>query len=248
MTIQRLNMDNSWFIQLNGLSLLVDPWLEGTEVDYFGWFNTQWHRTPPLSYQQIPIYDLVLITQIYPDHFHQKTLLKLSPQMVIAPLNLQKQLQKLLPQAQIIPLSSKQPFAEIGKTQISLLSRAKGIGPEFNAYQLSDGVETVIIAPHGYNGPSKGSGPVKLLITPFNRYRLPFFLGGTLAPGIDGLQKLTQTFNPSHIVCTHDEDKHATGLVSKLAKIKRISKAELNTDEMFKNRILEIDHYQSVSF
>lgn len=29
MQLQRLNMDNSWFISINGLRLLVDPWLEG---------------------------------------------------------------------------------------------------------------------------------------------------------------------------------------------------------------------------
>jgi hypothetical protein len=29
MLIQRLNMDNSWYLGFEGLRLLVDPWLEG---------------------------------------------------------------------------------------------------------------------------------------------------------------------------------------------------------------------------
>jgi hypothetical protein len=240
-------MDNSWFIQLNGLSLLVDPWLEGTEVDYFGWFNTQWHRTPPLSYQQIPKYDLVLITQIYPDHFHQKTLLQLNPKQIIAPSALKKQLQKLLPQAQIISFDNRHPVTEIEGVIIRLMPRTSVIGPVFNAYLLNDGVDKVLVAPHGYNGTSGNVDNLKLLITPFNRYRLPFFLGGTLAPGIKGLKELTQTFNPKHIVCTHDEDKHATGLVSKLAKITRISHAQLKKDELLKNRVLEINDYNAVN-
>ena len=41
MLLQRLNMDNSWFLDLGGCRLLIDPWLEGQEVDYFPWFNTQ---------------------------------------------------------------------------------------------------------------------------------------------------------------------------------------------------------------
>ena len=52
MQIQRLNMDNSWYLGFEGLRLLVDPWLEGTEIDFFPWFNTQWH-----SFQgQRPLY------------------------------------------------------------------------------------------------------------------------------------------------------------------------------------------------
>jgi L-ascorbate metabolism protein UlaG (beta-lactamase superfamily) len=237
-------MDNSWFIQLNGLSLLVDPWLEGTEVDYFGWFNTQWHRTPPLSYEQIPKYDLVLITQIYPDHFHQKTLLKLNPKQIIAPAALQKRLQKILPHAQIISLDNRHPATEIEGVKISLMPRTSVVGPVFNSYLLNNEVESVVVAPHGYNGNESSIKNVKLLITPFNRYRLPFFLGGTLSPGVEGLKRLMHTFNPKHVVCTHDEDKHATGLVSKLAKIKRISAQELAKDELFKKQILEINDYQ----
>ena len=78
-SIQRLNMDNSFFVEINGWKLLIDPWLEGTEVDFFPWFNTQWHRTPPLPYEELPAYDTVLITQKYPDHYHEKTLKKLNP-------------------------------------------------------------------------------------------------------------------------------------------------------------------------
>jgi hypothetical protein len=40
MLLQRLNMDNSWYLELSRLRLLIDPWLEGTEVDFFPWFNT----------------------------------------------------------------------------------------------------------------------------------------------------------------------------------------------------------------
>ena len=50
MKIQRLNMDNTWLLEMEGLRILVDPWLEGEEIDYFSWFNTQWHRTKPISY------------------------------------------------------------------------------------------------------------------------------------------------------------------------------------------------------
>ena len=79
MQLKRLNMDNSWSISLGGQRLLIDPWLHGVEVDYFAWFNKQWHRTPPIAYEDVQDFDAVLITQKYPDHFHPETLLRLKP-------------------------------------------------------------------------------------------------------------------------------------------------------------------------
>lgn len=249
MTIQRLNMDNSWFIQLNELKLLVDPWLEGTEVDYFKWFNTQWHRTSPISYEQLPVYNTVLITQIYPDHFHEQTLLKLNPSRVVAPKSLYKRLKLLLPNAEIIKLCNAQPEVVLNQVKIQLLPQPKGIGPVFMAYLISGSNESALVAPHGYKGNYESKSvdsKIDLILTPFNRYTLPFYLGGTLAPGIAGLRRLTKKYNPKYLVSTHDEDKHATGLVSKLARVVNVSSSELNSDEMFKNKILEVNHYKPV--
>ena len=36
MILQRLNMDTSWLIELSGTTIVVDPWLEGVEIDFFG--------------------------------------------------------------------------------------------------------------------------------------------------------------------------------------------------------------------
>jgi len=249
MIIQRLNMDNSWFIEVNGLKLLVDPWLEGEEVDYFRWFNTQWHRTPPINFELVPDFDVVLITQIFPDHFHKKTLQRLNPSKVVAPKSIQKSLQKLLPNADIIGLNKKQPQAILNGIEISMLPGKTAIGPSFKAYTVSSTIESVLLAPHGYNGNYLSSDvgkELKLIVTPFNRYALPFFLGGTLAPGVEGLKKLVMEFNPKFLVCTHDEDKHASGLVSKLARVTRISSVELNNQDIFKGKIIEIADYNPV--
>ena len=100
-------MDNSFILEIGDWKILVDPWLEGTEVDYFGWFNTQWHRTPPMPIEQVPDYDTVLITQKYPDHFNSETLRKLRPDHIIAPKSLNKKLGKILPGSKIDALDSK---------------------------------------------------------------------------------------------------------------------------------------------
>lgn len=248
MTIQRLNMDNSWFIEINGLKLLVDPWLAGEEVDYFRWFNTQWHRTPPIALSLLPEYHAVLVTQIYPDHYHKQTLLQLNPSRIVAPKSIQKSLKQLLPNAEVTGLCKQQATAVINGVEINKLPNTSSFGPSFNAFIIKSENESVLIAPHGYKIKSV-SGEIgvdmKLIITPFNRYKLPFFLGGTLAPGIEGLRKLVTNLNPQFLVCTHDEDKHASGLVSKLASITRVSAAELNSEEIFKGKILEINDYNA---
>lgn len=249
MHIQRLNMDNSWHFAMSGQGILVDPWLEGEEVDFFRWFNTQWHRTPPVAYEAVPAYDTILVTQKYPDHFHRQTLLRLDPPRVIGPVSIERELRRLLPNAEIIAMGKDRPRVELQGVSIQLYPSTRPLGPVYDAFAISDFRETAFIAPHGYfagknwKAPDK---PVRLLISTFNNFRLPFFLGGTIAPGVEGLSHLVEKLTPAHIIATHDEDKHALGLVMKLAKVRRISSADLAILPQFQGRILELDHYHRV--
>jgi len=242
-------MDNSWYIKLGNLRLLIDPWLEGTEVDYFSWFNTQWHRTSPVSYQDLPEYDAVLITQKYPDHFHIQTLTRLRASRIILPESIHSKARKVFPETQFFPISAKKPYCDFNGVRIECLAKTTHIGPEFHAFQISDGRETAVIAPHGHR--LKNLEPIaqgiKLLLSTFNDYRLPYFLGGQLAPGVDGLQKLVEAFRPEFVAATHDEDKYASGLVSKLARIKHPSGKDLSRITALGTNLLNLTDYQRVS-
>ncbi len=249
--LQRLNMDNSWFVEIGGWKVLIDPWLEGTEVDFFGWFNTQWHRTTPLSYDQLPAYDSVLITQKYPDHFHAETLEKLAPKSIFAPKSLQKKLKKLLPNAAVIGLDATNNKTIINNIQVTFLATTRNIDPIYDAFILDDGKESIFIATHGFQMSEKHietlkkASPCQLLITPFNLYKLPFFLGGVVSPGLEGVEHLCEVLNPRKVIATHDEDKHAKGLVSKFAKIIRPSSKEtLLKLPWLGERYQEITHYK----
>jgi L-ascorbate metabolism protein UlaG (beta-lactamase superfamily) len=247
MLIQRLNMDNSWFIEINGLKLIVDPWLEGTEVDFFPWFNTQWHRTKPLDYADLPAYDAVLITQKYPDHYHKSTLKKLNPSLLIVPSSIEKSVRRLLPDSKIVALGRKSDIFEMNGVKISFLASSRLIDPIYDAFLIEDDKEAVFLATHGFfiNNQNKTSDKkVKMLICPFNEFQLPFYLGGTISPGVKGLLHLCEKLNPQYIVATHDEDKYAKGLVIKTARITKNSPESLNKIDLFKNKILEINNYQ----
>ncbi len=251
--LQRLNMDNSLFLEIGGFKVLVDPWLEGTEVDFFSWFNTQWHRTAPLSFEELPDFDVVLITQKYPDHFHLQTLKKLSPSQIIAPRSLEKKIRKNLPKASLAIVDWDTRHIKIGNITLTYLPTRRKVDPIYDAFLLDDGNESVFLAPHGYQFDDDSrslveeASPCQLLVTPFNRYELPFFLGGTVSPGLEGVEHLCQVLKPKKVMAVHDEDKHAKGLVSKLARITRpASTRALHELPWLGDRYFELNDYQRI--
>lgn len=247
LTIQRLNMDNTWWLEVDGLRILVDPWLVGAEIDFFAWFNKQWHRTPPADWREVSPYDLVLITQKYPDHYHEETLRLLNPKRLIVPLSIGKKVKTLLPDAEVMTLHKEQPAHPEKGVTIRWLHTDRTIDPIYEAVLVEGPADRVLIAPHGQPDHPGLPDKVSLLISPFNHYRLPFFLGGTVAPGLDGLRRLVERVNPDHIVATHDEDKFAKGLVSRLARVTRIGKADLNAHPNLHSKCLEIIDYRMVA-
>lgn len=246
-------MDNTWWIEFSGMKILMDPWLFGAEIDYFPWFNKQWHRTKPVSIEKLPEFDLCLITQKYPDHFHKDTLKKIRPKDIIGPKSIQKSIRKLLPDSNFQAFN--QDFQNILGSNINLhfLPTSRKIDPIYDALILENGEESVFIATHGFSLNSEqktflnGLPKVKLAFTPFNRYKLPVFLGGEVSPGMESVQKLMNDLDFEKVVATHDEDKHAKGLVSKFAKIKWAPKEEeIRKEYGLNDRFLHIDHYNIV--
>lgn len=253
MTIQRMNMDNTWHIELDGLRILTDPWLEGEEVDFFPWFNKQWHRTKPADYSAVPTYDVVLITQKYPDHFHPVTLQKLQPKKLIVPHTIASKVQKLFPAAEVIAMGKEQSHYTLEGASFTWLPTRRPIDPIYDAVYINGKTEALFIASHGFEIDEKYLAeidkqmPIKLLISPYNLYQLPALLGGTVSPGLKGLQHLNEALHPQHIVATHDEDKHAEGLVTKFAKVVRIGRQDLKDYPDLYNKALDAEHYNVIS-
>lgn len=253
MNIQRLNMDNSWYIEISGLRIITDIWLEGEEVDYFPWFNKQWHRTKPVDYSEVPAYDLVLITQKYPDHFHPQTLTKLQPKKLIVPHTIAAKVQQLLPKAEVIALGKNDNSYTTQGVTFTWLPTRRWIDPIYDAVYIKSETDALFIASHGFHLDKKHLAlidktiPLKLLISPYNLYQLPFFLGGTVSPGVEGLQHLNNKLNPKYIAATHDEDKHAEGIVNKLARVVRVSRKDLQNYSELYNKCLDLEHYKRIS-
>ena len=254
LSIQRLNMDNTWVLRFGKTSILVDPWLFGSEVDFFSWFNEQWHRTKPVELEAVPDYDFVVITQKYPDHFHKETLQALNPGKIIVPSSIEKQVSKLLPSADVITLDNDVHNAFGSDINIHFLPTGRKMDPIYDALIIESDGNSVFLATHGFTlsdnwlEKAKQIAPFNLLITPFNHFKLPKILGGDVSPGIESVKNLQSILEAEKVVATHDEDKHAKGIVSKLAKIKWApNKTTLSSEEYFGSHYLHIDHYQLVT-
>ncbi len=251
-SIQRLNMDNSWMLTIGGKRILIDPWLVGEEIDFFSWFNTQWHKTKPIELDKIGNFDCVLITQKYPDHFHLETLKLLKPAHLLVPESIAIRVSKEFPMAIVNGMGGKLKSFTLDNLRFDWLNTSRKIDPIYDAVVVSTKSESVFIASHGFTisttqlSQISSFPPFKLLICPFNLYKLPFFLGSVVSPGITSLENLVCQLNPSHFVATHDEDKHAKGLVTKLAKVIRCNKKDLESKPMLYDKCLEINHYNPI--
>lgn len=241
-------MDNSWQIRWEDTSILLDPWLTGSEIDGFSWFNEQWHVKEPVSIEETGANDLVIVSQPYSDHCHAETIRKLAYTSLIAVKPARKRLLKELAPAapEIIEIpDAKEGWLKKGKLEIAKLSPDRWIDPIYHAILIKEDNKAICYAPHGFalNDAQltvTDQLDVRLLITTFTHFRLPAILGGVINMGVDGMQKLAAQIRPAQIINTHDEQKHGKGLVMKIAKAEYADIADLSSKD---SRIIHLDSY-----
>jgi Beta-lactamase superfamily domain len=223
--LQRLNMDSSWWIQWDATSFLIDPWLVGSEIDNFSWLNEQWHATPPMAISKIPPYQHIIISQPYSDHCHEITLAQLdqAAQIYAVP-PARKRLHREMPQRSVIAIGEQETaWTTVGDLKVARLTPRKLLDPIYHALVIANQDEAIVYAPHGFKlSPGQQDFiahlKVRLLITSFAYFRIPSWMGGVVNPGTEGAMALVEQLQPVHVLNSHDEDKHARGLVIKLAK------------------------------
>lgn len=232
--LRRLNMDSSWQLTWKNTSILIDPWLFGTEIDGFSWFNEQWHTTAPLPIHDLDGYQGILISQPFSDHCHEETLTKLEKVPFIASPKAKKRLIKSFPQRSISELPSLRlnQWLNFGALQIAYLKSNKFLSASFNAIVIRCEKEIVVYCPHGFDLnqvqlKQLKRYKVKALITGFSFFKLPAFLGGIVNPGKENALELIEKLQPEKIFHTHDEEKETKGLVRKVASVTYLDPKEM---------------------
>jgi len=245
-------MDSSWQISWNGHSILIDPWLIGSETDGFSWFNKQWHKTKPANISSLEVYDSILISQQFSDHCHEETILELGKKQVLTTKQGAKRISKVIDKnrIQILPVLTSNSWLKSGPLEIALLPAPFKLSATFNGIVIRHDLDIIVYCPHGYKLTDiqqeiLSKHRTVLLITSFSTFQLPFFLGGMVNPGIAKAKELVQILNPKKLIATHDEDKHAVGLVKKIAKVSYPSSADLTL--LFKEKYLDLDYpYETI--
>jgi hypothetical protein len=232
--IRRLNMDSSWQLTWKETSILIDPWLLGTEIDGFSWFNEQWHVTPPLSIDALEDYQGILISQPFSDHCHEETLAKLEAVPFITSPKAKKRLMKGFPKRKMLelPTIQKNEWLNFGSLKIAYLKSSKVLSASFDGIVIRCKKEIVVYCPHGFELNEMQlkelkNYKVKALITGFSFFKLPIFLGGVVNPGKENALKLIEELQPEKIFHTHDEEKETKGLVKKIAQVNFLDAKEM---------------------
>ena len=221
MEITRLNADSSWLIQLGSFRFVLDPWLVGPQIDGVAWFSKQWHAKPCTSFSEIGNIDGIVISHPFTDHCHKETLLNFptSTPVWAAP-SAAKTIRSWNYFHTVYSIGFQKPVKN-GSVQMAFYPSQGLIDPVHDALLFTnlDSGEIIFYAPHGFKPSPKLSLPtnVTLLITTTIQYNLPFWLGGTVNLGQKAAKVLVEKVKPKHLVYTHNEHKHAEGLVSKLA-------------------------------
>lgn len=247
LTLQRLNMDTSWRLAWDGAAVVLDPWLVGSEVDGFAWFNEQWHATPPVAIDALPAAEALVVTQSYADHCHPETIDALPADWRI--LAVDKALGALRRYGDRVERLPEAPEAlAVGPLSLSVLRPDRRLDPIYYALVVRRGDEAVVYCPHGF-APTEAHRAaldglrVRALITTFTDFQLPAWLGGRVNPGLENVRALVRALRPEAVLNCHDEPKRARGLVSRIAKVER---ADLDRVELEGTRFVPTPDYAPV--
>lgn len=247
--VQRLNMDSSWLLRWAGTSIVIDPWLVGSEVDGFRWFNEQWHTTEPVPLSQLGRPDMVLVSQPYSDHCHAETIRQMDYGQLVAVPPASKRLKREITglTTQDIPEISR-GWLTVGPLQLADLLPDRWIDPIYHAIAIRHGGEVILYAPHGF----ELSGVqlraleglrVRLLMTTYSWFRIPAVLGGLVNPGVKAAEALAAQVQPDRIVNTHDEQKRGQGFIPRVA---RAVYADMAEQSRIDSRVIDLPDYRVV--
>ncbi len=223
--LRRLNGDTSWWLSWGGTSLVIDPWLNGPQVDGFRWFSEQQHVQPVVGAGAVQRPDAIVLTQRYSDHLHLPTIADLETEHGPLPMIcVQAARRKLKRNSRNTLGVLTTAGVSVGDLHLQLLRPTKRLPPLFNALLIENQEnEVVLYAPHGIQLSDDdwrmiAAKHVKVLMTCTSTYRLPPWLGGLVLPGLEAAQRLVDQVRPELVLDTHDEPKAAAGLVARVAE------------------------------
>lgn len=226
MIIKRLNEDSSWWWEIDGYSIVVDPWFSPSQIDLAPWFSEQFHVTPQPEVGQLKTPDFIFISHPFTDHCNKETLLQFSPEIpIFAPPSVLRKIRKWNHFKRILSL-------EEAPVQIRYLRPSSLFDLVHGAFLVNEKTgKSLIYSPHGSQ--FENLPIADILMTTTIRYDLPFWLGGTVNLGWEIALKNAELCKATTIIPTHDENKRGKGLVTRLAKrTGKLATADLRLNDL----------------
>ncbi|CAF1166902.1 unnamed protein product [Adineta steineri] len=240
LTLRHLNDDTSWLIIFDNFKILLDPWLCGSQIDYFHYFSRQEHAIQP-SIQNITRdlnieIDAIIISHEFTDHCHEETLRSLSSTIPIyATTNAAKRIRRwnYFQYVYNIPILNNQSQLNISDRirvgyieEKGFLSLPSLHGATCISFLIDNQQwHSLLYIPHGCEQTSicewfnkQSNVSICILLQGFDRVFNPIWLGGLLNYGCNQAAKLAIALKVKHWIGTHDENKIASGLVSLFLK------------------------------
>ncbi|NJK72227.1 MAG: hypothetical protein HC926_02320 [Synechococcaceae cyanobacterium SM2_3_60] len=163
---------NTWLLQWQSLSVLVDPWLVGDLI--FGGAPWFFRGSRSRSWPIPESIDLILLSQGLPDHSHIPTLRQLDRQIPVIASPSAARVAEGLGFTQVTQLTHNQQIV-FHELEITALPGAP-LGPlvQENAYILRSAGQVLYYEPHGYPDSSLANyAPLDVAITPVETLKLP---------------------------------------------------------------------------
>ena len=100
----------------------------------------------------------------------------------------------------------------IGPFQVKVLRAKRQLKATFNGLLIAVKDVLIIYLPHGYNFSEVQTAYIvsfkkKIVISSFSTYKLPFFLGGIINPGLQDRKALVEKIQAELVLQTHDYPK-----------------------------------------
>ena len=235
LSVKRLNADASLYLEIDGIKVIIDPWLISSEVDGSHLFNEAWHVNETVSIDDVNRMgaDFCCISLPFADHCHDETLSRLNEGIpIVCNREIAQNLKSrgLDKNRSVLEVPLFPDFIEVGsgrnKLAVSFLAPSGALDFTHGGLVLrGKNMEHILIAPHGIKLDKKHSHYAALielrwmlLCITFSTYALPLVLGGTVNLGEEKALALVEALVPKFVMDIHSEQKVARGLVPLVAK------------------------------
>lgn len=225
--LTRVNDDTCWLLTVDGTAILLDPWLGGPALVFHRRIHEAFLVGPVAPLEGLPTPELAIISHPFNDHCHPPSWPKVASSLplyvprVVAPFVRGRHFREV----HVIPDRTRTGSSvRVGNVELSWCRAEKALDTTHNGLVirgLRSGA-TVLYTPHALLLEGRTLDAVKealggrldVFLCSFQRYDLPWYLGGVANLGAHHGLGLVELLAPRYVAPTHDAPKTESGFIA----------------------------------